>query len=112
MTQTLDSLVKEVESGEQRLTYEAISGRDVQETERVVDSFASVLRRMTREERISASRHGGFTRWERWVYNHAEWYVAEVLAHAHRFVGDGTVEAASGSGCAAAASAPNRPSRG
>src|SRR4249919_878087 len=37
---------------------------------------------------------------------HAEWYVAEVLAHAHRFAGDGTVEA-SGGGCAAAASAPN-----
>ena len=39
-------------------------------------------------------------------YNHAEWYVAEVLADAHRFAGDGTVEA-SGGGCAAAASAPN-----
>lgn len=68
MRQTLDSLVKEVESGEQHLTYEAIRGRDVQETERVLDSFVSVLRRMTREERISASRHGGFTRWERWVW--------------------------------------------
>ncbi len=40
-------------------------------------------------------------------YNHASWYVAEVLAHAHRFAGDGTVEAASTGGCAAAASAPN-----
>lgn len=39
-------------------------------------------------------------------YNHAEWYVAEVLADAHRFAGEGTVEA-SGGGCAAAASAPN-----
>ncbi|MGA8745905.1 MAG: lytic transglycosylase domain-containing protein [Solirubrobacterales bacterium] len=40
-------------------------------------------------------------------YNHAEWYVAEVLAHAHRFAGDGTIETASGTGCAVAASAPN-----
>jgi hypothetical protein len=68
MTQTLDTLVREVESGEYHLTYETLSGRDVREAERIVDSFVSVLRRMTREERISASRHGGFTRWERWVW--------------------------------------------
>ncbi len=68
MTQTLDTLVREVESGEQHLTYETLSGRDTQETERLVDSFVSVLARMTPAERISASRHGGFTRWERWVW--------------------------------------------
>jgi hypothetical protein len=34
-------------------------------------------------------------------YNHAEWYVSEVLAHARRFAGDGMVEAASSGGCAA-----------
>ncbi len=39
-------------------------------------------------------------------YNHAEWYVAEVLAHAREFAGDGTVEAG-GPSCAAAATAPN-----
>lgn len=68
MTQTLDSLIGDVESGERHVTYEALSGRNVYEAERVLDSFLSVLRRMTREERISASRHGGFTRWERWVW--------------------------------------------
>lgn len=68
MTQTLDSLIGEVEAGEQHLTYEGLKGRDTHETERLVDSFASVLRRMTPAERISASRHGGFTRWERWVW--------------------------------------------
>ena len=39
-------------------------------------------------------------------YNHAEWYVAEVLADARRFAAGGTVQA-SGTACAAAASAPN-----
>lgn len=68
MSQTLDTLLREVENAEHRLTYEILGGRDVRETERIVDSFVSVLRRMTREERISASRHGGFTRWERWVW--------------------------------------------
>jgi hypothetical protein len=68
MAQTLDTLIREVESGEQYLTYEGLKGRDTQETESLVDSFVSVLGRMTREERISASHHGGFTRWERWVW--------------------------------------------
>lgn len=67
MAQTLDTLIREVETGEQHLTDEGLKGRDTRETERLVDSFASVLRRMTPAERISASRHGGFTRWERWV---------------------------------------------
>lgn len=68
MAQTLDSLIGEVEAGEQHLTYEGLKGRDSRDAERLVDGFASVLARMTPEERISASRHGGFTRWERWVW--------------------------------------------
>ena len=47
MAQTLDTLIREVETGEQHLTYEGLKGRDTRETERLVDSFASVLRRMT-----------------------------------------------------------------
>jgi hypothetical protein len=35
------------------------------------------------------------------AYNHAEWYVSDVLEHARRFAGDGTVDAATSSGCAA-----------
>lgn len=68
MTQALDTLIREVEAGGEHLTYEGLKGRDTQEAERLVDSFASVLRRMTPAERISASRHSGFTRWERWVW--------------------------------------------
>jgi len=63
MAQTLDTLIRDVEAGEQHLTYSGLKGRDTRETERLVDSFASVLNRMTTAERISASRHGGFTRW-------------------------------------------------
>ena len=66
MTQTLDTLIREV--GKHHLTYEGLKGRDRRATERLVDSFASVLRRMTSAERVSASRHGGFNRWERWVW--------------------------------------------
>ena len=68
MAQALDTLIREVEAGEEHLTYEGLKGRDTQEAERLVDSFVSVLRHMTPAERISASRHGGFTRWERWVW--------------------------------------------
>jgi hypothetical protein len=66
--QTLDTLVGELERGERRLTYVTLRGRNAEEAERIVEGFVSILRRMTREERISASRHGGFTRWERWVW--------------------------------------------
>jgi hypothetical protein len=34
-------------------------------------------------------------------YNHAECYVSDVLEHARRFAGDGTIETFSGGGCAA-----------
>ena len=44
MAQTLDTLIKEVEAGEQHLTYEGLKGRDTREAERLVDGFASVLR--------------------------------------------------------------------
>jgi hypothetical protein len=69
MTQTLDTLIEDVESGERHLTYEGLRGRDAHDAERLVESFVSVLGRMTPAERISASRHGGFTRWERWVWS-------------------------------------------
>lgn len=39
-------------------------------------------------------------------YNHAGWYVAEVLADVRRFQGAGSVEVAGFGGCAAAASGP------
>jgi hypothetical protein len=68
MPQTLDKLVSEVETGTRHLDYVTLRGRNAEEAERIVDGFLSVLRRMTPEERISASRHGGFTRWERWVW--------------------------------------------
>lgn len=68
MPQTLDKLVSEVENSTHHLDYVTLRGRNAEEAERIVDGFLSVLRRMTPEERISASRHGGFTRWERWVW--------------------------------------------
>jgi Transglycosylase SLT domain len=41
------------------------------------------------------------------TYNHAEWYVAEILADAHRFGGATSVRVAGfGTGCASAASGP------
>jgi hypothetical protein len=68
MPQTLDKLVSEVKTGARHLDYANLRGRNAEEAERIVEGFVSVLRRMTPEERISASRHGGFTRWERWVW--------------------------------------------
>ncbi len=38
-------------------------------------------------------------------YNHAEWYVSEVLEHARQFAGDGPVDTFGGGGCAVAAGA-------
>lgn len=40
------------------------------------------------------------------AYNHAEWYVADVLAGARRFAGTGSLEVAGFGGCAVAASGP------
>jgi len=68
MAQTLNVEVNKAAGGEQRLTYEGLRGRDTRSAERVIDGFVAVLQRMTPEERIRASRHGGFTRWERWVW--------------------------------------------
>lgn len=76
MAQALDALIRETQSGEQRLTYEGLRGRDSREAARFLDSFASVLGHMTPAERISASRHGGFTRRERSVW--AARYLEEV----------------------------------
>ena len=58
--------------------------------------------RLLRASGAPADWHGAI-----FSYNHAEWYVAEVLAHAHRFAGSGTVQTAGLAGCAAAATAPN-----
>lgn len=68
MAQTLNVEVERVAGGEQRLTYQGLQGRDTRSTERLIDGFVAVLRRMSAEERIRASRHGGFNRWERWVW--------------------------------------------
>jgi hypothetical protein len=68
MPQTLDKLISEVEQGARHLDYVALRGRSTEESERIVEGFVSVLHKMTSEERISASRHGGFNRWERWVW--------------------------------------------
>jgi hypothetical protein len=68
MAEKLDTLIAEVEAGQRHLTYEGLEGRDARSTERLIDGFLALLRRMTPEERIRASRHGGFTRWERWVW--------------------------------------------
>lgn len=64
MTRTLDIAEQTVEHP---LTYEELSGLDVQRAERKIEGFVSELRRMTPEERISASRHT-MNRWEYWVY--------------------------------------------
>ncbi|HXV04664.1 MAG TPA: hypothetical protein VFP23_02025 [Solirubrobacterales bacterium] len=67
MTETLDALVAEPDSGVHALTYEALRGRDVHEAERLIDRFVDELRKMTAEERVRASRYS-MNRWERWVY--------------------------------------------
>lgn len=67
MTQTLDIQTEETESDGHTLTYEALRGRGVHESETLIDRFVSELRRMTAEERIAASRYS-MNRWERWVY--------------------------------------------
>jgi hypothetical protein len=67
MTQTLDTRAPETERGTQGLTYTDLRGLDVQEADRLVESFVSELRRMTPEERIKASRYS-MNRWEYWVY--------------------------------------------
>jgi hypothetical protein len=67
MTQTLETQIEGAASGDHTLTYEALRGRGVQETEHLIEPFVSELAKMTREERIRASRYS-FNRWERWVY--------------------------------------------
>jgi hypothetical protein len=68
MAQTLDTPIENLETGRQRLSYEGLRGRDTRSAERLIDGFVAVLRRMSAEERIRASRHGGFSRWERRVW--------------------------------------------
>lgn len=67
MTQTLDIAEQTVEQPQHTLTYEELSGLNVQQAERKVESFVAELRKMTPEERISASRYT-MNRWEYWVY--------------------------------------------
>jgi hypothetical protein len=66
-TQTLDIAEQTVEQPQRTLTYEELSGLNVQQAERKVESFVAELRKMTSEERISASRYT-MNRWEYWVY--------------------------------------------
>lgn len=66
--QTLHTISEAGERGEQPLSHEVLAPRGALDTDPLVNDFLSVLSRMTPRERISASRHGGFTRWERWVW--------------------------------------------
>lgn len=63
-----DQLIAEVAEGECSLTYDLIRGRSVWEVDRLVEAFLRRLALMSEEERVRASRYGGFTRWERWVW--------------------------------------------
>lgn len=67
MTQTIDIAEQAVEQPPGTLTYEELSGLNVQQAERKLESFVAELRKMTPEERISASRYT-MNRWEYWVY--------------------------------------------
>ena len=67
MAQTLDIAEQTVKQPQRTLTYEELSGLNVQQAERKVESFVAELRKMTPEERISASRYT-MNRWEYWVY--------------------------------------------
>jgi hypothetical protein len=58
--------------------------------------------RLLRHEGAPGDWHGAI-----FHYNHAEWYVAEVLADAKRFASGASVQVAGIGGCAAAAVAPN-----
>lgn len=67
MTQTIDIAEQAVEQPQDALTYEELSGLNGQQAERKLESFVAELRKMTPEERISASRYT-MNRWEYWVY--------------------------------------------
>jgi hypothetical protein len=67
MTQTLDIADRTVDQPKRTLTYEELSGLNVQQAERKLESFVAELHKMTPEERISASRYT-MNRWEYWVY--------------------------------------------
>jgi len=66
MTQTL-AIGEQIVEQRQCLTYEELSRLSVQQTEQKVESFVGELRKMTPEERISASRYT-MNRWEYCVY--------------------------------------------
>jgi hypothetical protein len=67
MNQSLKTPIGERDEPAAGLDYGEIAGRDVQTVERRLDAFVAELRKMTRDERIRASRYS-FNRWERWVY--------------------------------------------
>jgi hypothetical protein len=67
MTQAVDIAKQTVGQPERSLTYEELSGLNVQQAERKLEGFVAELRKMTPEERISASRYT-MNRWEYWVY--------------------------------------------
>lgn len=67
MTKTIDIAEQVVERPQDTLIYEELSGLNVQQTERKLESFVAELRKMTPEERIGASRYT-MNRWEYWVY--------------------------------------------
>jgi hypothetical protein len=67
MTQTLDTPVAATASAEPTVTYEPLGGRGVGDIKGRLEPFLSELAKMTREERIRASRYS-FNRWERWVW--------------------------------------------
>jgi hypothetical protein len=67
MTRTIDIAEQAVEQPQDTLTYEELSGLNVQQAERKLESFVAELRKMTPEERIRASRYT-MNRWEYWVY--------------------------------------------
>lgn len=67
MTRTADVAEPGVENDTHALTYDQLSGLSAREAESKLDRFVAELRRMTPEERISASRYT-MNRWEYWVY--------------------------------------------
>lgn len=67
MTQKLDTLIDEAGEERHSLTYDSISGLDSHQAESKIDAFVAELWKMTRAERVRASRYT-FNRWELWVW--------------------------------------------
>jgi len=68
MTRALDIAAQQSPKADGHpFTYEELSGFDVQQAERKVESFVAELRKMSPAERVRASRFT-MNRWEYWVY--------------------------------------------